>query len=213
MEKFPHYVLKALKKRTPEIHCALNFRNPFELTVATILSAQCTDKRVNMVTPALFKKFPNPKRMSQGNQEELEELIHSTGFYHNKAKNLRTLATRLVEEYDGQVPKTMKELITLPGIARKTANVVLMHGFGIIEGIAVDTHVLRISERLGFTNGKDAVKVEKALMEIFPKKEWPWVATCFIDLGRSLCDARKPHCPECPLHLQCPYNKKTQKTS
>ena len=192
MERYPH----------PETH--LEAHGAWELTVATVLAAQCTDKRVNMVTPGLFARWPDPAALAKADILELEEVIRSTGFYHNKAKNLIAAARRVTEVFGGQVPRTMEELVTLPGVARKTANVVLWGAYGINEGLAVDTHVGRISYRLGLTASKDPVKVEKDLMKLFPKAEWGNVNHRMVWFGRDVCDARKPACDVCDLEDVCP---------
>ena len=197
-------VLRVLKKRYPDVRCALVHKNPYELVTATVLSAQCTDERVNKVTPALFRRFPTPQSMASARQEEIEKLIHSTGFFRNKAKNLLGLARRVTEVYGGEIPNTMQDLLSLPGVARKTANVVLETGFGIVEGVVVDTHVGRIARRLGWTTQQDPVKVERDLCALFPRKEWGDLAHILIHHGRDLCDARKPRCGECPVKTHCP---------
>ncbi len=197
-------VLRVLKKRYPDVRCALVHKNPYELVTATVLSAQCTDERVNKVTPALFRRFPTPQSMASARQEEIEKLIHSTGFFRNKAKNLLGLARRVTEVYGGEIPNTMQDLLSLPGVARKTANVVLETGFGIVEGVVVDTHVGRIARRLGWTTQQDPVKVEQDLCALFPRKEWGDLAHILIHHGRDLCDARKPRCGECPVKTHCP---------
>lgn len=197
-------VLNALKVRypTPETH--LEHKNAWELMVATVLAAQCTDARVNKVTPTLFSRWDGPFALSNACVEEIEEVIHSTGFYHNKAKNLLAAAKLICEEFQGEVPNTMAELIRVPGVARKTANVVLFGAYGINEGLAVDTHVKRISHRLGLTQNTDPVRVERDLMEIFPQKEWGNVNHRLVWFGRHICDARNPRCEACELHDFCP---------
>lgn len=191
----------------PDAHCALNHRNAFELLVSTILSAQCTDERVNRVTPALFKQFPTPQKMAKASQEELEELIRTTGFYHNKAKNILGAATRIVEHFGGDVPDTMEDLLSLPGVARKTANVVLGNAFGKNMGIVVDTHVGRLTWRMGLLrnarDAKDAVKIEQDLIPLFEQGNWTMLAHLLIAHGRSICNARKPDCENCPLAKDC----------
>lgn len=191
----------------PKAHCSLIFRNPLQLLVATILSAQCTDKRVNLVTPALFKKYPDAKAFAEANLEELMKLVRSTGFYRNKAKNINACCKRIIENYDGKVPESMEELITLPGVARKTANVVLYNAFGKNEGVAVDTHVSRISQRLGLTRNTKPSAIEKDLMELLPKSSWGQATHLLIELGRDVCKAPKPNCPDCKLWKTCPWYK------
>jgi endonuclease-3 len=202
-------LLRRLEAAYPNAECALIHRNPWELLVATILSAQCTDARVNMVTPELFRKFPTPKAMSQASLPAIEEEIRSTGFYHNKAKSISGAAKRLVSDFGGKVPQTMAELLTIPGAARKTANVVLGVAFNIAEGIVVDTHVLRLSNRLGLTKSTDPKQVEQDLMRIIPKDHWIQFSHELIHHGRQICIARKPKCIECPLETLCNAPDKT----
>ena len=199
-------VLHRLAARYPHPETHLEAHDAWELTVATVLAAQCTDKRVNMVTPGLFARWPRPADLAEAELEELETVIRSTGFYHNKAKNLIGAAKRVTEVFGGVVPQTMEELITLPGVARKTANVVLWGSFGINEGLAVDTHVGRISLRLGLTKDKDPVKVEKDLMKLFPRAEWGNVNHRMVWFGRDVCRARSPRCPECEMSAFCERN-------
>ena len=198
------FVLRALTERYPHPETHLNARGAWELTVATVLAAQCTDKRVNTVTPGLFSRWPDPASLANASQAELEEVVRPTGFYRNKAKNLIAAAKRVTEVYGGTVPDTMEDLITLPGVARKTANVVLWGAFGINEGLAVDTHVGRIAYRLGLTREKDPVKVEQDLMRLFPRKTWGDVNHRMVWFGRDVCDARKPACSRCELAPVCP---------
>ncbi len=188
----------------PSPQCGLNFKNPFELLIATILSAQCTDVRVNMVTPALFARFPDPATMAEAPIEELEKLIYTTGFYHNKAKSLLGASRRLVEQHAGQVPATMPELLKLPGVARKTASVVLGNAFGLNEGIAVDTHVTRLVGRLGLSSSTTPEKIEQDLMQLAPRQEWTNLSHRLIWHGRTTCEARKPRCGACRLAPFCP---------
>lgn len=202
-------LLKALKKIHPKPMCALTHNNPLQLLVATILSAQCTDERVNKVTPALFKKYKSAKEFAVSDPLELEELVRSTGFYRNKAKNIRGMAALLSDRYEGAVPKTMEQLLELPGVARKTANVVLGTGFGIAVGVVVDTHVMRLSERLGLSNAGTPEKIEQDLMKLMPPTEWIWFSHALITHGRRVCYARKPDCPHCPVRDLCPYPNKT----
>lgn len=197
-------LLDALKKAYPEAECALNFSDPLELLVATILSAQCTDKRVNLVTSELFKKYTTLDHFADAPAGELEEDIRSTGFFNNKARSIRGAASAIRERFDGQVPRTLEALITLPGVARKTANVVLGNAFEIASGIVVDTHVSRLAQRLGLTRQKTAVKIEADLLEMVPKKEWIDFSHRLILHGRAVCKARKPDCEACPLAKQCP---------
>lgn len=202
-------ILKALDEAYPNPECALVHDSPWELLVATILSAQCTDARVNMVTPALLKRFPTPEAMSKATLPQLEALIRTTGFYHNKAKSIQGAAKKLVADFNGQVPQTLAELITLPGAARKTANVVLGVSFGKAEGIVVDTHVFRISHRLSLAKGDTAVKVEQELIRIIPKDHWIKFSHQLIYHGRQVCDARKPKCDRCNLEQLCHSKDKT----
>lgn len=202
-------LLRRLEKAYPNAECALVHRNAWELLVATILSAQCTDVRVNMVTPELFRKFPTPKAMAEASIPALEEEIRSTGFYHNKAKSISGAAKELVARFGGKVPKTMAELLTLPGVARKTGNVVLGVAFGLAEGVVVDTHVLRLSNRLGLTDSDDPKKVEQDLMRIIPRDHWIQFSHELIHHGRQICVARKPRCVECSLETLCHAPDKT----
>ncbi len=197
-------VLRRLAKHYPNAQCALQFRSPLQLLVATILSAQCTDERVNQVTRELFKKYRSAADFARVSQAELEQDIKSTGFFRNKAKAIRQCCQRLVEEYNGRVPADMEVLVGLPGIGRKTANVILGTAFGIASGIVVDTHVGRVARRLGLTANKDAVKVEQDLMALVPKSQWIAFSHRMIHHGRRFCAARKPKCEECPLGDICP---------
>jgi endonuclease-3 len=202
-------ILRRLRAAYPDAECALLHRSPWELLVATILSAQCTDARVNMVTPKLFRDFPTPQAMAQATPEAIEEYVKSTGFYRNKAKSIHGAAKRLVEVYGGKLPETMDELLTLPGAARKTANVVLGVAFGKAEGVVVDTHVLRLSNRLGLVDSDDPKKVEQELMRILPRERWIQFSHEMIHHGRQVCDARKPKCEMCPLEDLCHSRDKT----
>jgi len=202
-------ILDALRKTYPGVKCALNHTSAWELTVATILSAQSTDARVNMVTPALFKRFPTPKAMAAASLPEIEELIHSTGFFRAKAKNIQGAARVVTEEFGGQVPQTMDEMLRLPGVARKTANVVLGSWYGIAVGIVVDTHVLRISRRLELTKNTQPVPVERDLMKIIPQNRWIDFSHEVIHHGRQICIARKPKCVDCTLERLCNSSDKT----
>lgn len=197
-------IVKRLSKAYPDAHVALNFSNPLECLVATILSAQCTDERVNMVTKDLFKKYRSAEDYLKVPDSELAADIKSTGFFNQKTKSIRGACARLVEVYGGKVPDTMEDLITLPGVARKTANIVLGNSYGVVEGIAVDTHVRRLAERLGFSTEKDPDKIEKDLMRSIPRKRWFDFTYALIDHGRSVCVARKPRCEECPVSDICP---------
>ena len=197
-------IIDLLEKQYPDAKTALNYSNPLELLVATILSAQCTDKRVNTVTETLFKKYKTAKDYANADLRELEKEIRSTGFFRNKAKNIKKCCQLLVDRFGSQVPKTMEEMLELPGVARKTANIVLSYAYDIVEGIAVDTHVRRVAERLGLTNNKDANKIEKDLMHIVPKEKWMRITDLLIFLGRQVCVARKPKCKICALNRMCP---------
>jgi endonuclease-3 len=196
-------VLAELRRLYPDAHCALDFQSPFELLVATILSAQCTDVRVNMVTPALFKRYPTPTKMAAAEQGDIETLIRSTGFFRNKAKSIKGAATRIAEQHDSEVPATMDELLQLPGVARKTANVVLGNAFGINVGMVVDTHIGRLSKRLGFTKSENPTIVERDLMVLFPQETWCELAHLLIYHGRQVCASRKPACERCTLAEVC----------
>ena len=200
-------VYARLERRYPDAHCALDFKTPFQLLVATILSAQCTDKRVNMVTPALFKRYRNPAALADANPAELEEMIKSTGFFRNKAKSLIGMSQAVVANHRGTIPDTMDELVKLPGVGRKTANVVLGNAYGQNEGIVVDTHVTRVSRRLGLTKHTDAVKIEADLMPLFDRARWTMLAHLLIEHGRTICDAKRPKCEICPLNDICPAAK------
>ena len=197
-------VLDRLLARYPDAHCALDFTNAYELLCATILSAQCTDTRVNMVTPALFARYPDARALAAARQEDVEELIKSTGFFRNKANSLIGLGTAVVEKHDGVLPHTLEELVALPGIGRKTANVILGNAFGRNDGIVVDTHVTRLANRLALTTGTDAVKIERALQPLFPQERWTMLSHLLIEHGRQVCDAKKPRCGECLLVDVCP---------
>jgi len=200
-------VYDLLLETYPDAHCELDHSNAYELTAATILSAQCTDVRVNMVTPDLFRQYPTPEDLAGARQEDVEEIVRSTGFYRNKARNLIGMAEAVVERHGGEIPRTLAELVKLPGVGRKTANVVLGNAFGIDEGVVVDTHVKRIAGRLRFTRQTDPVKVERDLMEIFPQERWTLLSHLLIFHGRSLCPARKPRCGQCPVAHLCPSSQ------
>ncbi|MFN3652121.1 MAG: endonuclease III [Armatimonadota bacterium] len=200
----PKVLLPRLRELYPDPRCELDFSSPFELLIATILSAQCTDVRVNQVTQSLFQKYRTPEDYLKVPQEELEADIHSTGFFRNKAKNIRGACARILEVYGGDVPQTMEELLTLPGVARKTANVVLGNAFNRAEGIAVDTHVTRLSGLLGLSQHTDPVKIERDLMAKFPQREWTAISHLLILHGRRVCAARRPNCAGCALNDLCP---------
>jgi endonuclease-3 len=197
-------IIELIEKQYPNAKTALNFTNPLEILLATILSAQTTDVTVNIVTKNLFKKYRTAEDYVNADIVEVEQVIHSTGFYHNKAKNLQKCCQLLVEKFHSQVPKTMEELLELPGVARKTANIVLYNAFGITAGIAVDTHVTRLSQRLGLTKQKDQNKIEQDLMQITPKEKWMPLTDLLIFHGRNVCKAKKPHCEVCVLNKICP---------
>ena len=197
-------VLERLLAEYPDAHCALDFANAFELLGATILSAQCTDKRVNMVTPALFARYPDAAALAAADQAEVEDIIKSTGFFRNKAKSLIGMASGLVDRHSGEVPADMDALVLLPGVGRKTANVILGNAFGRNDGIVVDTHVTRLSNRLGFVTGTDAVKIEQALIPLFPRQHWTMFSHLLIEHGRQVCLARAPRCGDCILADVCP---------
>ncbi len=197
-------IIGLLEKEYPDAKTALHYSNPLELLVATMLSAQCTDKRVNAVTRDLFKKYKTAEDYADADLGELEEDVRPTGFYRNKAKNIQKSCRLLVEKFNSQVPETMEELLELPGVARKTANIVLSNAYGVIEGIAVDTHVRRLSQRLGLTENKNPDKIERGLMELVPKAYWKRITDLLIFHGRNICVARKPKCGLCVLNKICP---------
>ena len=197
-------ILAILKRTYPDARCALHFSTPLQLLIATILSAQCTDERVNQVTPALFARCPDAASLAAISQKELEKIIHSTGFYRAKARSLRSCAASLVADHQGKVPKTMEALHQLAGVGRKTANVVLGNAFGLAEGVVVDTHVGRLSRRMGLTRHLDPVKVESALVRLIPKEDWTLVSHLLIAHGRKRCMARNPNCTQCELRKLCP---------
>ena len=200
-------VLDRLLTRYPDAHCALDFRNAFELLCATILSAQCTDKRVNLVTPELFRRYPTPAALAAADPAEVEEIIKSTGFFRAKTKSLIGMATAVDERHGGAIPATMNDLVKLPGVGRKTANVVLGNAFDTNVGVVVDTHVTRVSQRLALTKQTDPVKIEQDLMKLFPQAGWTMLSHLFIEHGRQICDARKPKCEVCPLSDLCPSSR------
>lgn len=205
-ERMPE-IIRLLHETFPDAKCELNFNNGWELLVATILSAQCTDQKVNQVTPALFARYPTPQALAEADTAEVEKMIYSTGFYRNKAKSIQGAARRLVEVYGGEVPADINELLTLPGVARKTANVVLGNVFRIAEGVVVDTHVKRLSERLALTPASTPEKIERDLMAITPREEWIDLSHLLIFQGRRVCDARKPNCPICTISHLCPSSQ------
>ena len=197
-------IYEILLAEYPDAKCALEHASPYELAVATILSAQCTDARVNMVTPALFRRYPDPESLAAAIPADLEEVIRSTGFFRNKTRNLIGMANELVEAHGGQLPRGMKELSALPGIGRKTANVILGNAFGIDEGVVVDTHVKRLAGRMRFTTQSTPEKIEKDLMALFPRRVWTMLAHLLIQHGRQVCNARKPKCNQCAISHLCP---------
>jgi len=196
-------IYRQLSKNYPNVRCELDYKNAFQLLVATVLSAQCTDKRVNQTTPALFKKYPNPQKMAKADLRDIQNLVKSTGFFRAKAKNIKGLSNKIMEEFDGKVPSNLEDLITLPGVGRKTANVVLGHAFGI-PGITVDTHFGRLSRRFGWSKQKNPVKVEFEVGELIPAKEWTNLSQRMIWHGRRVCHSRKPACGACALAKLCP---------
>lgn len=200
-------IIRRLEVEYPDADCALDHENAYQLLAATILSAQCTDERVNQVTPALFARYPEPDDLAAARQEDVEEIIHSTGFYRNKAKSLIGMANRLVDEHGGEVPDRMDALVKLPGVGRKTANVVLSNAFGKAEGVVVDTHVKRVAGRLGLTRNTDPVKVERDLMEVLPQENWGDVEHLMIFHGRAVCKAPRPRCEVCVLRDICPTGR------
>lgn len=202
-------ILKKLDEAYPKATCALKHSNAFQLLIATILSAQCTDERVNLVTATLFPKYPNPKAFAYADPRELEQDIRPTGFFRNKTKSIISATKKIVEEFHGEVPKTMEELLTLPGVARKTANVVLGTAYGIAVGVVVDTHVIRLSNRLDLTRNSDPKKIEQDLMQVIPREKWILFSHQLIWHGRKVCQARKPKCAECNLEAICYSKDKT----
>ncbi len=205
-------ILARIKHLYPNATCSLDYETPVQLLVATILSAQCTDERVNKVTPALFARFPDARSLAYADILEVEELVRSTGFYHNKAKNIQGACRKIVEEFHGEVPQLMEQLLTLPGVARKTANVVSAHAFGNIQGVTVDTHVKRLTNLLGLTTHSDPIKIEQDLMKLIPKADWENFSIMTIFHGRAICNARKPNCPNCELAELCPSANQPVKT-
>lgn len=201
-------IIRILRREYPGSRTALGFESPLQILVATILAAQCTDERVNQITPALFRKYPTAAAFAAADRAELEAEIRPTGFFRNKAKNIIGAARKIAEEFGDQVPSNMADLITLPGVARKTANIVLSSGYGIAEGIAVDTHVKRLSGRLGLSRQGDPEKIEKDLLRLVPKKDWLDFNYMLVNHGRKTCQARKPRCPDCALRHLCPSAKR-----
>jgi endonuclease-3 len=210
MESFPakekraRKIVALLKKAYPLVKCSLVHKNPLQLLVATILSAQCTDARVNIVTPALFARYQSAEDFANADLRELEKLVRSTGFYHNKAKNIKGACRIIAEKHKGKVPCTMEEMLELPGVARKTANIVLGNSYGVIEGVPVDTHAIRISHLLGWTREKQQEKIECDLMRLLPRKDWLKISDLFVHHGRAVCIARRPRCSICPVRKYCP---------
>jgi endonuclease-3 len=204
-------IITRLKRRYPEARCSLDFDSPLELLVSTILSAQCTDERVNAVTPAVFARYRTARDYAEANPDELSDMIKSTGFFNNKTRSLIGMGAALVERHGGEVPRTMEELTAVPGVGRKTANVVLGNAFGIDEGVVVDTHVARLSQRLALTRHSEAGKIERDLMALVPRKDWTLFPHLMIHHGRATCQARKPKCEMCPVNDLCPFPKKAVK--
>jgi endonuclease-3 len=200
-------VYARLSRTYPDAHCALDYQTPLQLLIATILSAQCTDKRVNMVTPTLFARYPTARALAEARMEDVEEIIKSTGFFRNKAKSIVGMANAVVDAHGGEVPSAMETLVGLPGVGRKTANVVLGNAFAQNEGVVVDTHVARVSARLGLTRETDPVKIEQDLMKLFPREQWTMLAHLLIEHGRQICIARTPRCEVCPLNDICPSSR------
>jgi len=198
-------IIEILKEFYPDAKCSLDFETPFQIMVAVVLSAQCTDARVNLVTPSIFKKYPEAKDFANMDISLLEELIHPCGFYKNKAKNIKAAAVKIVNEYNGILPNTMEELINLPGVGRKSANVIMLEAFNNPQGIAIDTHAKRISNRIGFSSKSDPLQIEQDLLKIFPKKYFYDVNHLLVWHGRHLCTARKPNCLNCPINKYCKY--------
>lgn len=197
-------IFSRLREKYPVTPAALHWQNAWQLLVATVLAAQCTDARVNLVTPVLFERWPDPAALATADVAELEGVIRSTGFFHNKARNLIGAAQRIVAEFGGEPPRTMAEMVTLPGVARKTANIVLSNAYGVHEGLAVDTHVKRLAYRLGLTDSEDPARIEQDLMPLFPRDQWGEVNHLLVYHGRDTCQARKPDCPNCVLADICP---------
>ena len=201
-------IIEILKKEYPDAKCSLDFSSPFEMLVAVCLSAQCTDDRVNKVTPELFRRMNTPREFANANIEEIEELIHSCGFNKNKAKNLKQAGIKIMNDFNGKVPQTIQELQTIPGVGRKSANVIMLEAFNMPQGIAVDTHCKRIANRLGFSSKDDPLKIEQDLLKVIPKEYYKDVNHLFIWLGRNICHSQKPECEKCVLKEMCKYKKK-----
>lgn len=200
----PEQTVKLLKRYYPDAHCALNYKNPYELLIATILSAQCTDDRVNIVTKDLFRLYPDAKSMSAASLEDIEKVIKPTGFFRNKAKSLKYSSQELVEKYAGEVPRDIEKLVVLPGVGRKTANVVLGNAYGITSGVVVDTHVTRLSNRMGWVKSENAIQIENKLQKIIEHQDWILISHLLISHGRTVCKARSPQCGVCFLQMDCP---------
>lgn len=198
-------IIENLKKYYPDATCSLDFKTPFQMVVAVMLSAQCTDERVNKTTPSLFEKYGTPEAICKMKLEELEKIIHPCGFYKNKAKNIKAMAKVIIEKYNGKVPETMEELIKLPGVGRKSANVVMLEAFGNPQGIAIDTHAKRIANRVGLSKNTIPEKIEQDILKLIPKKYYKDVNHLLVWHGRKICDARKPKCEECPIKQYCKY--------
>ncbi len=199
-------IIAALKKAYPGAKCSLDYKNPLQLLVATILSAQCTDARVNRTTPALFARYKTARDFANASRPELEKYVRATGFYRNKAKNIKGACRLIIGKFGGNVPKTMERMLELPGVARKTANIVLGNAYGVVEGVPVDTHAIRISRLWGFTKHSDQKKIEKDLMVVVPRKDWLRISDLFVHHGRAVCIARRPRCSMCPVSKLCPKN-------
>jgi len=204
MKRRARKIVLLLKKAYPGAKCSLDYQTPLQLLIATILSAQCTDARVNLATPALFKRYKTASDFANADISELESLVRSTGFYHNKAKNIKEACAIIVRKHKGQVPRTMEEMLELPGVARKTANIVLGNAYGVIEGVPVGTHAIRLSTRLGFTREKQQEKIERDLMALLPRADWLKISDLFVHHGRAICIAHRPKCDICPVRKYCP---------
>lgn len=202
-------IIKKLKEAYPNAKCSLDFKTPFEMMIAVMLSAQCTDERVNLTTPSLFAKYNTPEKMAKAPLEELEKLVHPCGFYKNKAKNMKLASQKILYDFGGKVPNTIEELITIPGVGRKSANVIMLEAFGDPQGIAVDTHVKRISNRIGFSKNREPEKIEQDLLKQIPKEYYKDVNHILIWHGRSICSSRSPKCDKCPIFSNCQRNIKT----
>ena len=200
-------IYRRLEAEYPDARCALDHRNPYELLVATILSAQCTDKQVNLVTPSLFARYPDAASLADANAEELQELIRSTGFFRNKTRSLLGMSAAVTTQHGGEIPRSMEQLVKLPGVGRKTANVVLGNAFGVDEGVVVDTHVSRLSQRLQLSKATEPVKIEQDLMALFPREQWTLLSHLLISHGREVCDARRPLCEKCVVNALCPASR------